>query len=145
MATDSKSRWLHRFRRMLPWICSCILICISRLRMFIMSLGITNYQTNLVDWYPFIVPYVSGQGWLLHPPANVGEHLAYDVENFDMTLHLTDSNVHAVVAASAPAETITYGWRYRLANVRSFAFSVSHEFQDGFNQSKWGDCKKLLL
>jgi hypothetical protein len=91
--------------------------------------GYNNYQTNLVDWYPFIVPYVPGQGWLYHPPANVGEHLAYDVENFDMTLHLTDSNVHAVIAASAPAETITYGWRYRLANMRSFAFSVSTNFK----------------
>jgi hypothetical protein len=87
--------------------------------------GYNEYQTNLVDWYPFVVPYVSGQGWLLHPVANVGEHLAYDVGKFDMTLHLTDSNLHAVIAASAPAETITYGWRYRMDNVRSFAFSVS--------------------
>jgi len=87
--------------------------------------GFNEYQTNLVDWYPFIVPYVPGQGWMLHPLANVGEHLVYDVESFDMTLHLTDTNLHAVIAASAPAETITFGWRYRLENVRSFAFSVS--------------------
>ena len=91
--------------------------------------GFNDYQTNLVDWYPFIVPYVSGQGWLLHPPANVGEHLAYDVSSFDMTLHLTDPNLHAVVAASGPAETITFGWRYRLNNVRSFAFSVSKGYK----------------
>ena len=91
--------------------------------------GYNDYQTNLVDWYPFIVPYVSGQGWLLHPAAKVGEHLAYDVESLDMTLHLTDSNLHAVVAASAPAETITYGWRYRMDAVRSFAFSVSQGYK----------------
>jgi aminopeptidase N len=87
--------------------------------------GYNDYQTNLVDWYPFIVPYVPGQGWLLHPIANVGEHLAYDVESFEMTLHLADPNLHAIVAATAPAETFTYGWRYRQENVRSFAFSVS--------------------
>ena len=91
--------------------------------------GYNEYQANLVDWYPFIVPYISGQGWLLHSPANVGEHLVYDMESFDMTLHLTDSNLHAVVAASAPAETITYGWRYRLSNVRSFVFSISPDFK----------------
>ena len=91
--------------------------------------GYNDYQTNLVDWYPFIVPYVPGQGWVLHPMANVGEHLVYDVESFDMTLHLTDPNFHAVIAASAPAETITFGWRYRLENVRSFAFSVSADFK----------------
>jgi hypothetical protein len=91
--------------------------------------GYNDYQINLVDWYPFIVPYVTGQGWLFHPPANVGEHLAYDVENFDMTLHLTDLNLHAVIAASGPAETITFGWRYRMKNVRSFAFSASTEYK----------------
>lgn len=48
--------------------------------------GYNSYQINLVDWYPFIVPFVPGQGWLYHPPANVGEHLAYDVESFDVTL-----------------------------------------------------------
>ncbi|MGD0752089.1 MAG: M1 family aminopeptidase [Anaerolineales bacterium] len=87
--------------------------------------GYNDYQANLVDWYPFIVPYVPGQGWLLHPIANVGEHLAYDVESFDMTLHLNDPNLSAVIAASAPAEIISYGWRYHLENVRSFVFSVS--------------------
>jgi hypothetical protein len=91
--------------------------------------GYNNYQINLVDWYPFIVPYISGQGWLLHPAANVGEHLAYDVESFDMTLHLTDPNLHATIAASGPAESITFGWRYRLNRVRSFAFSASTEYK----------------
>ena len=91
--------------------------------------GYNDYQTNLVDWYPFIVPFVSGQGWLLHPPANVGEHLVYDVENVDLTLHLTDLNLHAVIAASGPAETITFGWRYRMSSVRSFAFSISSGFK----------------
>jgi len=91
--------------------------------------GYNDYETNLVDWYPFIVPYLSGQGWLMHPPATVGEHLAYDVESFDMTLHLTDPILHAIIAASGPAETITFGWRYRMEKVRSFAFSVSSGYK----------------
>jgi hypothetical protein len=95
--------------------------------------GYNERQTNLVDWYPFIVPYVPGQGWLLHPPANTGEHLVYDVEIFDMTLHLTDPNTAAVIAASAPAERISNGWHYHLENVRSFAFSASAEFQTALN------------
>ena len=91
--------------------------------------GYNDYQTNLIDWYPFIVPYIPGQGWLLHPIANVGEHLAYDVESIDMTLHMTDANFHGIVAASAPAQTITFGWRYRMDSVRSFVFSVSNNYQ----------------
>jgi hypothetical protein len=91
--------------------------------------GYNDHQTNLVDWYPFIVPYVPRQGWLLHPPAEVGEHLVYDEAVFDMTLHLTDSSLTAVVAASAPAERISYGWHFHLENARSFAFSVSADYQ----------------
>jgi hypothetical protein len=91
--------------------------------------GYNDHQTNLVDWYPFIVPYVPGQGWLLHPPAEMGEHLVYDEAAFDVTLHLTDPGVAAVIAASAPAERISYGWHYHLENARSFAFSVSADYQ----------------
>jgi hypothetical protein len=91
--------------------------------------GYNNLQANLVDWYPFVVPYVAGQGWLLHPPAEVGEHLVYDESNFDMTLHLTGQSTAVIIAASAPAEPISYGWHYHLENVRSFAFSASPDYQ----------------
>jgi hypothetical protein len=91
--------------------------------------GYNDQQTNLVDWYPFIVPYVSGQGWLIHTPANVGEHLVYDDQIFDMTMHLTDASVPVVLAASGPAQRISYGWHYRISNVRSFAISASTDYQ----------------
>lgn len=97
--------------------------------------GYNSQQTNLVDWYPFIVPFTRGKGWQLEPPSNVGEHLLYDVENFDMTLHLTGPKVVAIVAASAPAEDISYGWRYRLESVHSFALSVSTDYQTASTKS----------
>ncbi len=91
--------------------------------------GYNDQQTNLVDWYPFIVPYVANQGWLLHAPANVGEHLVYDTTDFDMVLHLTGSSTNAIIAAGSPPETISYGWHYHIDNVRTFAFSASPEFE----------------
>jgi hypothetical protein len=91
--------------------------------------GYNDYQINLVDWYPFVVPYVPGRGWLLHPLAQVGEHLVYDRANLDMTLQIADPNSIAIIAASAPAERLSYGWHYHLENVRSFAFSVSTDYQ----------------
>ena len=91
--------------------------------------GYNDRQANLVDWYPFIAPYVSGQGWLMHAPANVGEHLVYDDQILDMTLHLSDPNFQAVVAASAAGEKISYGWHFHLDNVRSFALSISPGYQ----------------
>jgi len=89
--------------------------------------GYNELQTNLVDWYPFIVPY-SG-GWLLHPPAEVGEHLVYDTASFDVTLALADPILPVTLAASAPAETAGGIWHYHLQNARTFVFSASNTYQ----------------
>jgi hypothetical protein len=88
--------------------------------------GYNGLQVNLLDWYPFVVPYDPEQGWLLHSPSNVGEHLVYDVADFDMTLQLSDTSL--TVAASAPAEWTGAGWHYRLTG-RTFVFSVSNAYQ----------------
>ena len=61
--------------------------------------GYSDKQVNFVDWYPFVVPYVPGQGWLLHNPWFYGEHLVYDVADFDVTVTFTDG-AHPLVAAS---------------------------------------------
>jgi len=90
--------------------------------------GYNNAQANLVDWYPFVTPYVSGQGWLLHGPAAVGEHLVYDVADFDVTIQLADPSSLVMVAASAPAAPSGAGWHYSLANARTFAFSASDRY-----------------
>ncbi len=88
--------------------------------------GYNDRQLNAVDWYPFVVPYVAGRGWVNHEPTTVGEHLVYDVADFEVTIHLTGSVTSGlVIAASAPAE----GERYRLTGARNFAFSVSPDFQ----------------
>ena len=85
--------------------------------------GYNNLQVNLVDWYPFIVPF-SG-GWMIHPPANVGEHLVYDTATFDVTVTLTDPKLPITVAASTTAEAIAGSWHYLLHNARTFVFSAS--------------------
>jgi hypothetical protein len=89
--------------------------------------GYSDRQTNLVDWYPFIVPYTNG--WLLNPPADVGEHLVYEPTVFDVTLRLTDSNLPVTIAASAPGKLVSGGWHYTLQNARSFVFSASTGYQ----------------
>jgi hypothetical protein len=90
------------------------------------STGIFGYdfnQVNLVDWYPFIVPY-SG-GWILHDPISYGEHLVYDSSDIELNLK-TDADV--IVAASAPSEPNGEWTRYRLYGARTFALSASNEF-----------------
>jgi hypothetical protein len=89
--------------------------------------GYNDLQVNLVDWYPFIVPY--SDGWLLHPPAEVGEHLVYDEAVFDVTITLSAPTLPVTIAASAPAETTAGTWHYLLHNARTFVFSASTAYQ----------------
>lgn len=89
--------------------------------------GFNKYQTNLVDWYPFIVPY--SDGWLLDPPAEVGEHLTYDAAVFDVRLTLADSKLPVSLAASTLAEVAAGSWHYLLKNARTFVFSASSTAQ----------------
>lgn len=80
-------------------------------------------QTDLVDWYPFVVPYVNG--WVLHDPMPFGEHLVYDVSDIELNLK---TGADVVVAASAPAEPNGEWTRYRLYGARTFTLSASDEF-----------------
>ena len=91
--------------------------------------GVTQRQVNLVDWYPFVVPYAPGSGWLLHNPWFYGEHLVYPLADFDVTLRFSNNDNLPVVAASAAPEVINGGTRYRLEGARDFSFSMGRQFQ----------------
>jgi hypothetical protein len=93
--------------------------------------GYNNWHMNAVDWYPFIVPYQQGVGWLAYDPANVGEHLVMDAVNFDVTIQQQDTSNKLQIAASAPSELKDDGLHYRLENARTFVFSAS----DGYSIS----------
>jgi len=90
------------------------------------STGIFGYdfnQINLVDWYPFVVPYING--WALHDPMPFGEHLVYDASDIELNIK-TDSDV--ILAASAPSEPNGEWTRYRLYGARTLTISASNEF-----------------
>ena len=88
--------------------------------------GYTDRQVNLANWYPFIVPYEAGTGWVLHDPWYYGEHLVYEAADYEVNL-TTDPSV--VVAASGSAEQNGQSTRYTLSAGRTFAISASPEFQ----------------
>jgi hypothetical protein len=87
--------------------------------------GYLGYQTNLTDWYPFVVPY--DNGWVLHDPWAFGEHMVYDSADFEVNLKVSDEDV--IVAASAPPEPNGEWTRYRLNGARTFAISASDRFR----------------
>ena len=85
-------------------------------------------QINLTDWYPFVVPYIMGQGWVLHEQGALGEHLVYDAADYEVNIRTTELGV--VIAASGLADSQPNGeWtRYRLLGGRTFAISASDQF-----------------
>lgn len=90
--------------------------------------GYTDRQQNLVNWYPFIVPR-DADGWILHDPWYFGEHLVYDVADFEVNIKNAEEGVVPIIAASAFGERNGEWTRYTLENARTFAFSASTEFR----------------
>jgi hypothetical protein len=94
--------------------------------------GYTERQTNLVDWYPFIPPYIPGQGWLAHPQGYFGEHQAYEAADFQVEVRFSEAAYGGqplVLAASAPQEEDAEVYRFQMNSARNFTFSVSHIYQ----------------
>ena len=85
-------------------------------------------QVNLTDWYPFVVPYVAGQGWVLHEPGAMGEHLVYDAADFDVNIRTTEPGVTLATSGVADPQPNGEWTRYRLSGARSFAVSASDQF-----------------
>jgi hypothetical protein len=90
--------------------------------------GYTERQTNIVDWYPYLPPYRSGEGWLVHPNWWFGEHQVFDIAEFQVRLSLAEPVQDLVIAASAPAKKDGDTYIYHLETARSFALSASNEF-----------------
>ena len=86
-------------------------------------------QVNLTDWYPFVVPYVLGQGWVLHEPGAVGEYLVYDAADFEVNLRSTEPGVMFATSGVVDPEPNGDWTRYHLSGARIFTISASDQFQ----------------
>lgn len=92
--------------------------------------GYSERQLNLVDWYPFVVPYEQGEGWILHNPWYYGEHLVYDTADFDVTVTFTDGSSPQVASSGAEvASGSESSRRFTLEAGRTFALSISTLFK----------------
>jgi len=91
--------------------------------------GYTSRQINLTDWYPFVPPYVDGEGWLTHNPWYYGEHLVYPTADFDVTIQVHNTPPNTLIAASGLNLGDGDTARYHTVGARNFVWSVSHEYQ----------------
>lgn len=91
-------------------------------------LGYSNRQLNLAQWLPTLAIRRNGQ-WITHDVIAIGEQTVTDVADWDVTLTVTDSPPHMVVAApGALISSAAMVWHYTLANAREFAASLSPLF-----------------
>jgi hypothetical protein len=98
--------------------------------------GYSERQVNFVDWYPIIVPYVPGQGWVLHNPWFYGEHLMYDLADFDVTVTFLDGANPKIASSGVEIEAAgdttmegTVRRRFVLQEGRTFALSMSDHYK----------------
>ena len=90
--------------------------------------GYSDIQMNLVNWYPFVVPFTDGE-WVIREPWSHGEYLVYPMADFEVNLKFVDTENMPVVASSGFAEPNGDSTRYTLTEARAFAISASREFQ----------------
>ncbi len=92
--------------------------------------GYTSRQINLTDWYPFVPPYIEGEGWLVHNPWYYGEHLVYPVADFNIDIAITNAPNTTIIAASALDLGDNALHQYKLQSARDFVWSVSPEYRE---------------
>ena len=100
------------------------------------ALGWTPRQVLLGGWYPTLVPYRAGAGWLARRPAPQGEFETVEASDVAVRLELVGEAAEVQVVGSAapgacpdedpPPETVTC---YALPAARHFAFALSDQMR----------------
>lgn len=93
------------------------------------AFGFTGRQFNFADWYPYLPAYDPQRGWLVHSPAYVGEHQAYDVADYHVEWVWADAADALILAASAAPQEIGGELRFDLQAARGFTLSASEEYE----------------
>jgi len=100
--------------------------------------GYGDLQTNLTNWYPFVVPFIDGE-WVIREPWSHGEYLVYPLADFVVDLKFAHPDNVPIVAASGTPEPTGEFTRYTLTEGRAFALSASRDFE--VTSLKVGDVK----
>jgi hypothetical protein len=100
--------------------------------------GYGELQTNLTNWYPFVVPYIDGE-WVIREPWSHGEYLVYPLADFIVDLKFANPENAPIIAASGAPERNGEYTRYTLTEGRAFALSASRDFEVA--SMKVGDVK----
>jgi hypothetical protein len=93
------------------------------------TFGYSARQTNLVDWYPYLPPYVPGAGWQANRPWFFGEHQVYESSDFSVEIEIINPPSNLTLAASAIPDVEGNINNYQHSNARNFVISASQMYQ----------------
>ena len=85
-------------------------------------------QVNVAGWYPYVPPYITGEGWLFHKPGTVGEYQVYELADFVVNLKVDNAPDGFTLAASARGTFDQGSYHFDQQAVRNFTWSGSDEY-----------------
>jgi hypothetical protein len=93
------------------------------------AFGYTQRQLLLADWYPMVPPHRDEPGWVIRPPGQVGEHLAYPLSDFHLNLCLAPTQQPLILAVSTPLIKQTGEcYQYQAQQVRNISLAISSDY-----------------
>jgi hypothetical protein len=100
--------------------------------------GYSPRQLNLGHWLPTIA-LRSGGSWITHESIGIGEQLASEIADWDVTFNVSNAPVGLLVAAPGLAVDSGEGrWQFQLSGAREFSASMSPQFQVAQQQTSSG-------
>ena len=90
-------------------------------------------QLNLSYWFPFIPPFDETDGWIAHDIQLVnsdfiGEYLAFESADFNVSLSFSDRRENFKIAAPALPKEKDGVIQYEIDLIRTFTLSISDQF-----------------
>lgn len=78
---------------------------------------------QFINWYPVLVPYRRGAGWLLWQSTSVGDPVVTETADYRLTVIAPDEE--AVVISGGPTSREGRNWRFEVRGSRGVMFVVS--------------------
>ena len=90
------------------------------------DIGYSEDVLQFVNWYPRLVPYRAGIGWIRWPDIGANWPIVTEVSDYQLVINVPDG---IVVASGGPVERRGNDWIFQMQNARSIAFSASSNYE----------------
>ena len=90
------------------------------------DVGYNEDVLQFVNWYPQLVPYKPGVGWIRWPDVGPDWPIVAEVSDYQLLVRVLDG---IIVASGGPVERRGNDWYFQMQNARSIAFSASPDYE----------------